>query len=153
MLTEHRKQKCREYSKRYREKHRDRVEAYKVRTRDEQKERVKNWAKRNPEKMRSYNKKWRSNNRQNERDRHRKNRKKNPELYSYHASLRKARILRATPEWVDLEELKKIYADCPPAHHVDHIVPLMGDGVRGLHVPWNLQYLPALENLKKGNRL
>lgn len=38
-------------------------------------------------------------------------------------------------------------------HHVDHVLPLAGDGFTGLHVPWNLQVIPATINLRKGNRL
>ena len=40
-------------------------------------------------------------------------------------------------------------------HHweVDHIIPLQGENVCGLHVDYNLQYLTPEENGKKGNRL
>jgi len=62
-----------------------------------------------------------------------------------------------TPKWVDLNEILEVYAQCPAGYHVDHIIPLKGliDGrpVTGLHVPWNLQYLTAQENLKKHNRI
>lgn len=67
--------------------------------------------------------------------------------------------LHATPPWLTKEHslsIREIYAKAQErsvstgiAHHVDHIVPLRGNGVCGLHVPWNLQILTATENLIK----
>lgn len=59
----------------------------------------------------------------------------------------------ACPSWVDKEALKNIYDNCPKGMEVDHIVPLSGKIVSGLHVPWNLQYLTPEENKRKTNKL
>jgi hypothetical protein len=64
---------------------------------------------------------------------------------------RKRHIRRATPAWADLTRVRAVYLKCPPGHHVDHIVPLRGKNVCGLHVENNLQYLPAAENIRKRN--
>lgn len=62
----------------------------------------------------------------------------------------------ATPKWLsaaDWNRIKKVYRSKPEGKQVDHIVPLKGETVCGLHVPWNLQYLTPKENKKKGNRV
>lgn len=63
---------------------------------------------------------------------------------------------QATPKWLcteDKAKIKEIYYNCPKGYQVDHIVPLKGKNVCGLHVPWNLQYLTILDNAKKSNKL
>jgi len=71
--------------------------------------------------------------------------------------------LQATPIWLtkfDLDYMKHIYIQARELQkldnirrHVDHLVPLRGETVCGLHVPWNLQILTAEENISKNNRL
>jgi AraC-like DNA-binding protein len=56
------------------------------------------------------------------------------------------------PAWANLEKIKEIYSNCPEGCHVDHMVPLNGTTVSGLHVENNLQYLSAKENIAKSNK-
>jgi len=66
------------------------------------------------------------------------------------------RLKQATPPWLTPEqkhEMYLIYKNRPEGHHVDHRYPLNGKDICGLHVPWNLQYLPAAENLRKSNKV
>jgi 5-methylcytosine-specific restriction endonuclease McrA len=73
-------------------------------------------------------------------------------------ALRKRRCRERTPPWADRAAIQAIYEVAIAYRragldvHVDHIVPLKGENVSGLHVPWNLQIIPAKENLSKGNR-
>lgn len=76
---------------------------------------------------------------------------------------RHAAVLQRTPKWLTTEhfkEIKQFYTLAKELQwlseeplEVDHIVPLQGKIVSGLHVPWNLQVLPKSLNNKKGNRL
>ena len=75
---------------------------------------------------------------------------------------RRINKLLATPSWLSIKqklEIGELYylameleEETGIKYHVDHIVPLQGNNVCGLHVPWNLQVIPASENLSKGNR-
>lgn len=73
-------------------------------------------------------------------------------------TLHRRRILRlvlATPKWVDVEAILTIYEEAKLRRlggedvEVDHIVPLAGDGVCGLHVPWNLRIISREANQLK----
>lgn len=60
------------------------------------------------------------------------------------------RARRQTPPWADVDAIREIYRNRPQGHEVDHIIPLKGRTVSGLHVETNLQYLPMLANRRKG---
>lgn len=72
--------------------------------------------------------------------------------YILKASKRRKLLYTAMPPWANLSKLKEIYKNCPTGMHVDHIIPLQGNLVCGLHVENNLQYLTAEDNLKKSNK-
>lgn len=86
----------------------------------------------------------------------------NPEYSKNHYLVNKAEYIAnaikyktrrnlATPPWANLAIIKLIY-DCAEGDHVDHIIPLQGELVCGLHVENNLQYLSLKENLSKSNK-
>lgn len=71
------------------------------------------------------------------------------------AAKRRAQKLRATPNWLTPEhwvEINYLYEKRGAGQQVDHIIPLKGKTVCGLHVPWNLRLISTKENLKKGNK-
>ena len=75
-----------------------------------------------------------------------------PELDSIRSSNRRAKRLQRTPSWTNIEAIKLFYKNRPKGYHVDHIIPLQGEKVSGLHVLENLQYLSPSENCRKGNK-
>jgi len=102
----------------------------------------------NPEKVKSAVKKWAEN---------------NPHKISLIQRTKYAAKLQRTPQWLTEEDYSRI-EDCYKTAKqlektfgakldVDHIVPLLGRNVCGLHVPWNLMILSATENRRKSNRL
>lgn len=152
--------------KKYDEKNRDKRNAYAKQYRKDNPEKIKelakSWAEQNPEKIKGYAvkaaKAWNERNP----DYHSNFYKANKERYVAARARRRAAQESATPTWltaIDKAMIQEMY-DVSEAryiqtgikHHVDHIVPINGKGVSGMHVPWNLQVITAHENLSKGWR-
>jgi hypothetical protein len=78
-------------------------------------------------------------------------------------ALRKKLIKQRTPIWLTEDDkwmMKEAYELAALrtkmfgfSWHVDHIVPLQGKAVSGLHVPTNLQVIPWLDNIRKKNKV
>lgn len=88
---------------------------------------------------------------------------RNVDVVRADTSVRKRRHRDATPSWLlkterlQMRELyvqaRKLTAVTGERYVVDHIVPLRGESVCGLHVPWNLRVITQDENLRKSNKL
>lgn len=74
-----------------------------------------------------------------------------PEYRSMQARTSHMKRKLRMPKWANKKQIKEFYMNKPDGHQVDHIIPLRGKTVSGLHVEYNLQYLPALENMRKHN--
>ena len=96
--------------------------------------------------------------------RYKKNHKiNNPDMYKEMTSLRRRRFRDATPKWLtDAQKMEirlkyrlaiELSRATGERHAVDHIIPLHGETVCGLHVPWNLQVLTQKDNPLKYNKL
>ena len=108
---------------------------------------LKEWRAKNADYIKQSRKQWVAENRG----------KKNASMSRRHAAK-----LQRSPAWLtiddwwlmeeayNLAQLRRVATGF--VWHVDHIVPLQGESVSGLHVPWNLQVIPAVENMSKGNR-
>lgn len=148
--------KLKSQSKAYRERHpdknREQCRASYTRHKDVRLASVKKWIKENPEKAKAYQRISSERNREKLKAYQRRHYRENKALYRAKDARYRAAKLKATPLWADLEAIKQFYMACPPGFHVDHIIPLQGKTVCGLHVLENLQYLPAKDNLSKGNR-
>lgn len=80
-------------------------------------------------------------------------RKNHSSYYLAQCNKRRADKLQATPKWADMQKIKEIYDDAKnKGLTVDHVIPLKGKLVCGLHVETNMQLLTNIENSQKGNR-
>lgn len=77
---------------------------------------------------------------------------KRKEALLRYTARRKKQIELATPPWADKAAIQAFYDNCPAGYAVDHVIPLLGKDVCGLHTVENFQYLTIEENVRKGNR-
>lgn len=75
----------------------------------------------------------------------------NPKHHNALTTAHKKVVKQRTPAWANLQKIVEFYKNCPEGYQVDHIIPLRGKKVSGLHVVENLQYLTAKENRNKSN--
>ena len=124
------------------------------------KERARAWALANPKKKKESVDKWRSNNLDQHNSTNRNWNQNNKPRKAALQAKRKSVILQRTPAWdpdVHLIIAKyQLAAMLTKAsgieHHVDHIIPLQGKKVSGLHTFANLRVIPGSDNVKKSNK-
>ena len=124
------------------------------------KQRARAWALANPEKKHESHLKNRSKDLENHNARNRVWFSNNKDKRASYQAKRKAAQLQRTPSWdpdahlivakYQLAAMLSQAAGIP--HHVDHIIPLQGRKVSGLHVFSNLRVIPGSDNVKKSNK-
>ncbi len=106
-------------------------------------QRARTWNAQNPEAKATHQAAWRT---------------KNRDRVAALTAKRKAAKLNATPPWADQAKINAVYEEAAALRalgldvHVDHVVPLQGREVSGLHVHTNLQLLLADDNQRKGSK-
>lgn len=111
------------------------------------------------ERMRLKTREWASKNRDRKKEQDKAFRQANRSLVTSYKAKYRASRRNATPSWLTEEhwqQIRAVYAEAERLtsetgipHEVDHIVPLQGRTVCGLHVPWNLRAIPKVQNNRR----
>lgn len=119
----------------------------------------KRWVKNNLEAVAESNKKSKKKNKDKAKITAKAWRDRNRAHRCHIQNIRHAAKLQATTAWADLDLIEIFYIKAKfmewftgEKYHVDHIIPLQGKNVCGLHVEGNLQVIPAKENIAKKNK-
>lgn len=116
------------------------------------------WYAENKEKKRKYDERRRKEKRFLYRSASKRWRESNPDKKKVDTNCRRRRMRRQMPVWVKPVDMACFYEQSQRVSYclgtrfvVDHIIPIKGDGVRGLHAPINLQVIPESINAIKSN--
>lgn len=139
--------------------HRERNREWYKENKKRQNKKAEKWRKANPEKARDIWNRFHERHKEKRADQHADWARRNRDKRNATSARRKAAKLRATPKWVNWKKVRAIYTQAKRLQdftgvpmHVDHIVPLQGENVCGLHWEGNLQIIPASENCAKFNK-
>lgn len=150
--------------KAWNERNKDAVKNYNQEWYQKNKDRLREirreWHNNNPEKRKEYTDRWYENGGRNVKRAYRQANKHRVRAYS---NRRRAAETNSIPVWLTddhldaifdiYEEAERLTDETGIEYEVDHIVPLQGKTVCGLHVPWNLRAIPRADNRSKGNKL
>lgn len=152
-----------EYSRIWREKNREKIRRQQAEYRERHRDRIRashrQWVQDNQEKNAEHKHKWYVENKESVNSSATAYWKARPGAKAAHCAKRRAAKLNRTPPWANLRKIAAVYelvnwaskfTDEPLT--VDHIIPLQGRKVSGLHVHENLQALTLSENSAKGNK-
>lgn len=126
--------------------------------RDEMLRKQREWWAANADEQRVKQAEWRAANKEHIAMKNAQWRRDNPGKDLAISRGKKAAKIQRTPTWSDKDKIAAIYEEAAAMRalgidvHVDHIVPLQGKLVSGLHVHNNLQLLLAADNLTKRNK-
>ena len=132
-----------------------------IKPKEQRQKAIKNYYENNKEKCLAASKKWKKLSGKAY-EYTKKVREKNPSLMHFFNAKRHAAKMQRTPFWLNAGhwfEIKCVYKYCSALrelglkYEVDHIIPLQGKLVSGLHAPWDLQVITSAENSAKGNRI
>lgn len=142
-MTSEQKKARSQAAERWKKAHPEWVEAYKLKNRDRMLARGKEWVAKNPERQRTRTAKYHA---------------ENPHKAVERSRVRRGALKNRMVKWRDDAAIKALYLqaaefraagiDC----EVDHIYPLQGKLVSGLHCEANLQIITVFENRSKQNR-
>ena len=144
------------------DKHKHAVRNWWENNKETHNQRCRNWQSANPEKVKAAAKLWRAANPEKVANKYKRYRQRHPDKVAARAAASAASRSKRVPNWLTPDDkwlLGEAYSLAKLrtkmfgfVWEVDHIVPLRGVAVSGLHVPANVQVIPKTLNRLKRNQ-